>query len=521
MPPWKPEPGYGAFKDERRLTDRQIAAIQAWVGNGTPRGDPQSLPRRPTSTGRWQRGTPDLVLTTPPYTLHANGDDMYRNFVLPIALTKTRYIKAWEFLPGNRRVVHHATMQLDPIGASKHLDEHDAQPGYEGLIPHAVRSPDGFFLDWTPGHVPYVAPDGMAWPISPGTDLVLMLHLRPSREPETVQASLGLYFSDEPPAKTPTLIRLTRQHLDIPAGESGYVVEDSFTLPTDVDVYTIQPHAHNLAREVRATATLPDGRRQPLIFIKSWEFEWQGVYQYTRPLALPAGTTLSMRYVYDNSSNNPHNPFSPPRRVTYGQRTSDEMAELMIQVVPRRAEQQDSLRRAITASVLPEEIVGHEKMLEQDPNNIALHDGVALLYAQTGNLEGVSRHFAATLRLSPTSAPAHYNLGMSLMMQGRTSEAADLFRQSVAVDANYAAGHYGLGLVAEQRGGSAEALQHYERAVALNPGNADAHAHLGTVLHRVGRLAEARAHYRAALQVDPASPVRQALQNLEKQIEGR
>ena len=519
MPPWKPEPGYGEFLNERRLSDEQIARIQRWVEQGTPRGDPTLLPPLPTSSGRWQLGEPDLVIQTAPYTLRATGDDMYRNFVLPINIAGTKYIKAWEFLPGNRRVLHHATMQLDAGGSSRQMDDHDPEPGYEGLIPHAVRSPDGFFLDWGPGHTPYVAPDGMAWPIAAGMDLVMMLHLRPSGRSEMVQATLGLYFSDQPPTKAPTLIRLTRQHLDIPANESRYVITDSFTLNADVDVYSVQPHAHNLAREVKGTATLPDGSQRPLIFIRNWDFDWQGVYRYKRPLSLPAGTTLSMDYVYDNSAANPHNPFRPPQRVRYGQRTSDEMAELWFQVVVRDPAQTETLRRAISAKVLREEIVGHEKMLEVDPANVALHNGVALLYIEAGDLAGASRHFAETLRLSPTSAAAHYNVGMSLLLQGQRATATDLFMQALALDPDYPNAHDGLGVVLEAEGKADDALGHYERAVALNPRNAEAQAHLGAALHGRGRLAEARAHYRAALEIDPTkASVRQQLLEIEKEI---
>src|SRR5207249_9000332 len=235
-----------------------------------------------------------------PYTLRATGDDVYRNFVLPIATAETRYIRAWEFLPG-ARVVHHATMELDPTRSSRRLDEQDPEPGFEGLIPHSAMSPDGFFLGWLPGHMPYVAPPGMAWPLQKGSDLVVMLHLRPSGKEERVQSKLGLYFSDAPPRLHPTLVRLTRQHMDIPPGERRYVVTDSFPLDVDVDVYTVQPHAHHLAREVKSFATLPDGTRKWLIYIRQWDFDWQGVFRYAQPEFLPAGSTITMEYTYDNS----------------------------------------------------------------------------------------------------------------------------------------------------------------------------------------------------------------------------
>jgi hypothetical protein len=478
MPPWKPEPGHGEFAGDRRLSEAQIATIRKWRDDGAVEGDPGALPPLPRWSGRWQLGEPDLVIQTAPYTLRAAGDDMYRNFALPVPVTGTRYIKAWEFLPGNTRVVHHATMQFDPNGSSRRLDAQDPEPGYEGLIPHGVQGPDGYFLDWGPGHMPYVAPEGMAWPLRQGTDLVMMMHLRPSGKVESVQATLGLYFSDEPPSRTPTLIRLTRQNLDIPPGESRYAVTDSFRLDVDVDVYTVQPHAHYLAREVKGVATLPDGTEQPLIYIRNWEFDWQGVYRYARPVALPAGTTIRMEYVYDNSAGNPHNQHMPPQRVTYGQRTTDEMAELWFQVVARTPADRDRLARAVSAKVLREEIVGHEKMLEADPANVALHDSVALMHVQAGNLDATAAHFQAALKARPDSPAAQYNYGMALLMQGKRDTAGEYFVNAIALNPQYALAHDALGVVRQGQGKVEEALDHFRQAVKLNPDDPAARRHL-------------------------------------------
>jgi hypothetical protein len=477
MPPWKPEPGHGEFAGDRRLTDAQIATIRRWRDDGALEGDRSALPPLPRATGRWQLGQPDLILQTPVYTLRAVGDDMYRNFVLPIPAGATRYIRAWEFLPGNTRVVHHATMQFDPTGSARKLDAQDPAAGYEGLIPHGVQGPDGYFLDWGPGHAPYVAPTGMAWPLKAGTDLLVMLHLRPSGRVETVQATLGLYFSDRPPSLTPTLLRLTRQNLDIPPGERRYVVTDTFTLNADVDVYTVQPHAHNLAREVKGTAVLADGTERPLIYVRDWDFDWQGVYRYAKPVPLPAGTMLRMEFVYDNSADNPNNPYKPPRRVTYGQRTTDEMAELWFQVVPRREADRPKLAAAVQEKVLREEIVGHEKMLETDPSNVALHDGVALMHAHMGNLAAAAEHFAATTRANPSSPAAHYNLGMALLMLGRRDEAGQSLEKALALNPDYSLAHDALGLVRQGQGRVDEARAHFERALKLNPDNAEARRH--------------------------------------------
>ena len=166
MPPWKPEPGVGEFVGVRRLADEQIALLRAL---GRRRDDRRHRRPAPSASqalpsGAWRLGPPDLVLTMPAYTLRAGGDDMYRHFVLPIPIPAKRYVKAWELRPGNLRVVHHATMEVDATGMSRHLDEQDPEPGYEGLIAHTSMAPDGYFLDWAPGHTPYVAPDGMAFP---------------------------------------------------------------------------------------------------------------------------------------------------------------------------------------------------------------------------------------------------------------------------------------------------------------------------------------------------------------------
>ena len=276
-----------------------------------------------------------------------------------------------------------------------------------------------------------------------------------------------------------------------------------------MDVYTVQPHAHHLAKEVKSFATLPDGTRKWLIYIRQWDFDWQGVFRYARPEFLPAGTTITMEYTYDNSAENHHNPQRPPRRVTYGERTTDEMAELWLQVVPRHAADGPRLARAVHEKIVREEIVGLEKRLEADPDNAALHDDVALLHAEAGHLDRTAAHFAETLRLKPDSAAAHYNLGNVLFRQGRRAEAIDHLRKAVALKPDYALAHDGLGVALYSDGKVGEAVEHYRQAVALDPGNADAHLHLAIALRSLGRLADAIPHYRQVLQIDPEPAGRQ------------
>jgi tetratricopeptide (TPR) repeat protein/mono/diheme cytochrome c family protein len=498
MPPWKPDPGVGEFVGVRRLTDEQIALVERWVVAGMPEGSPSSPTPAPTSGG-WRLGEPDLVLTMPAYTLRAGGDDMYRHFVLSIPIPARRYVKAWELKPGNLRVVHHATMEVDATGMSRHLDEEDPQPGYEGLIAHTSMAPDGYFLDWAPGHTPYVAPEGMAFPLEPNSDLVLMLHLRPSGKEEVVQARIGLYFTDTPPTRVPALLRLTRQDMEIPAGQSRYVITTSYRLPVDVDLYTVQPHAHNLARAVEGFATLPDGTVKRLLSIADWDFNWQDVYRYVKPVPLPAGSSVTMQWTYDNSSGNPRNPNTPPKLVRFGQRTSDEMAELWFQVLPRNQTDRNLLTRGLQTAQLFENIKGYEAMLLADPGNASLHNDVALLYLRTGNTDQVVAHFTAVARISPGSAPAQYNLGTALVPQGNRDEARRAFLRALQLDPAYVNAYRSLGILAQAEGKFDEAADYYRQTLERSAADPVAHHNLGMLLQVQHKLPDAVGHYREAL----------------------
>jgi tetratricopeptide (TPR) repeat protein len=507
MPPWKPEPGYGDFADARRLSQPQIELIRRWVDGGAPLGDPSLMPPPPNVGDQWQLGTPDLVVTMDEaFTVPGAGADVYRHFVIPIPLSERKFVSAWELRAGNSPALHHATMEIDQTGMSRHLDMEDSAPGYEGLIAHTTMAPDGYFLDWAPGHSPYRAPDGMAFPIERGSDLVLMLHLRPTGRPMPVQVSVAFYFSDAPPTRVPALLRLTRQDLDIPAGATRYEVTSTFRTPVDLDIFTVQPHAHNLAKEVEGFALLPDGHRKPLLLVKDWDFNWQGVYRYSQPVFLPAGTTVTARWTFDNSDANSRNPNRPAQPVRFGQRTSDEMAELWFQVVPRTAADRTLLTRAMQSHLLPENIKGYEMMIRAEPDNASLHDDVALLYAQVGDLERVVAHFAETARLRPGAASAHYNLGNAQLLRGRRREARFEFERAIEIDPAYANAHRGLGTVLYRDGRLEDAVRAYQRAVQLAPGDIPARHNLAVVLQAQGKLADATSHYEEVLRRDARYP---------------
>jgi cytochrome c-type biogenesis protein CcmH/NrfG/mono/diheme cytochrome c family protein len=487
MPPWKAEPGYGDFAGQRHLSDQEIRLFQQWVEAGVPEGNPRDLPPRPRSDeGGWQLGTPDLVVTLQEaFTVPASGTDVFRIFVLPLPVTSARRVRGLEFRPGNARVVHHANIRIDRTPRSRQLDAAEDGPGYDGLLARSAEYPAGHFFGWTPGQLPGMLPASLAWRLEPGTDLVIQAHMQPSGRAETVQSSVGLYFADgdAPPtsdaaARTPAMIRLGKQSIDIAAGNPEYTIADALVLPVDVEVLAVQPHAHYLARDVRGTATLPDGTTRPLIYIKDWDFRWQHVYRLATPLRLPKGTTLSMQFSFDNSDQNPRRPRRAPGRVTWGQRSSDEMGDLWIQVLTKSDADLKTLNDAIRPKVLAEDIVGYEMVIRNAPPDAALHDDVAMLYLEVGTPAEAIRHFRTALELKPDVAAAHFNLATALSIAGSLDEAVEHYRRALQLDPNHAGAHNNLGSVLVSTGRRAEALAHFRDAVRLDSSNAQAHRNL-------------------------------------------
>ncbi len=346
MPPWLPDSGVVAFSDERRLTEAEVAALGRWAAAGAPAGDPASAPRPPEITSEWAAGEPDLEVDFPEYAVPAEGHDLYQNLVVRIPVDETRWVRALEVRPGSNHVVHHARMMVDTTASSRELAAEDAQTGMQimHLSGHA-HDPDGFFLGWTPGKVPDQGRSDLAWRLEPGTDLVLQLHLRPSGTSQTIHPRVGFHFAATAPAQTPALILLRSRAIDILPGDSAFVVENSYRLPVAVDALSIYPHAHYVGKRLEAWAILPSGRRKDLIRISDWNFNWQDEYRYAAPPRLPAGSILTMRYVYDNSSANPRNPYEPPRRIVYGLSSTDEMAELILQVLTVDPQDRGALTR--------------------------------------------------------------------------------------------------------------------------------------------------------------------------------
>ncbi len=520
MPPWPPQAGYGGeFQDERRLTDAQIRLIAQWVEAGAPQGSASELPSPAEFVDGWQLGQPDLILqTSRPFTMPAAGPDVFWNFVFKPQIEATRYVHAIEIRPGDSggaRNVHHANLLIDRTGSSRRLETIPGAgfPGMDLTIDRNPLDPDSHFLFWKPGTLPYSEPDDMSWRLDPGNLLVLNTHLQPSGKPERVAPSVGLYFTDKPPARFPILIQLEHDGaLDIPVGARDFLITDDFRMPVDADVLAIYPHAHYLGKLLEAYVTLPDGARQWLIRIPDWDLNWQAVYRYRTPVFLPKGSVISMRFHYDNSAANPRNPNHPPKRVRGGNLATDEMGHLSLQVLPRG---KGDRRRQIQEALL-------RHRLEKYPEDFSAHLNLGALLLSRLDAQGAATMLREAVRIDPKRPEAHDMLGSALRAVGRSGEAIEQFRMALAVEPNYTDARYNLANLLARAGELDQAIDNFRRVAAAFPNSARIQDEFGKLLAQNGKYSEALAQFDKALALDPGdAEARQERAIVSQQIAGK
>ncbi|MDR3700823.1 MAG: tetratricopeptide repeat protein [Candidatus Sulfopaludibacter sp.] len=503
MPPWLPEPGHGEFAEQRRLTDAEIRLIQEWVKQGTPLGSGRTPPP-PKFADEWQLGPPDLILrVSRPFQLPADGNEIFWNFILPVPITTTRWVKAIEVRPGSSKAFHHANVIIDRSGAAARQEKVPGG-GFSGMdlnIEEETFDPDGHFLSWKPGSEPVVEPDGMAWRANPGMNLILNVHLRPSGKPETISPMIGLYFTGQPQKTFPMLVQLEHDSaIDIPPGDKDFLLTDDLKLPLDVNVLAVYPHAHYLGKLMEGYATLPDGSRKWLIRIPDWDLNWQGVFRFKEPVFLPAGSVVSMRYHYDNSAGNVRNPSNPPREVKGGNESINEMGHLWLQVLPtapgdQRAALQEGLVR---------------QRLEKYPDDFTANYDLAESLLGKGDAAGAIPYFQAACKSNPASVVAATELGTALFSVGKLAEAEEQFKAALALDAAYTDTRFDLASVQAARGEWEPAVTEFQRVLQQRPDDSKTRGHLGDALYlwgddfaKSGNNEQALERYRASLEFRP------------------
>ncbi len=505
MPPWKPTPGgvpgAVAFKGDRSLTDAQINLILRWIDAGAPLGDRADLPPAPVWPTGWQLGEPDVTVEFPEaYRLRAEGKDVYRNFLLPAPVTGTHYVTAWEFRPGTR-VIHHAILNIDRLGLARARDRADGEMGFDGMDAGNAQSADGFYLVWAPGMTPAAPNPARSWRVDEHTDLVVQLHMQPRGKEEAVRPVIGLYFGDRPPTEHLVSLRIGDAPIDIAPGEARFVMRDEFTLPTAVDAVSLFPHAHYLARTFRSWATLPDRSVRDLLRIDAWDFNWQDAYTYATPISLPAGATLSMEVVYDNSDDNPHNPNHPPRRVRSGEKSTDEMGNITFEVVAREKGGDAKLRVAKYTRWLAASDIARN------------HYNLANALADDGRVDEAMAHYLRAIAEDPTLAPAEFNLANLLVARHDVVGAIAHFQAALAAKPDHGDARLNLGHAFEAAGRIGDAIATYRELIARDPTSAFAHASLGVALAREGDRAAAMDELALARKLAPGDAQIQAALN--------
>jgi tetratricopeptide (TPR) repeat protein len=521
MPPWSPVPGYCEFDRDGGLSTSEIGMISQWVDEGQSAGNPSELPPLPEFPSGWKYGKPDLVVAMPePFQVPAAAPtDIYRKFVIRVPIHETKYVRAFDFDPGNKSVVHHMRLRVDRSSSSRAQDLQDPLPGFDGTMFSGDTEPDGFFLVWAPGYELLPKRADLAWTLRKGTDLVLELHLHPTGKEESVQSSIGLYFQPDPPREQLYMVQLTCETIDIAPGAKSVQYEDRYELPVDTTILAVMPHAHFLATDIRSWAVLPDGTKRWLMRIADWDFNWQREYVYTHPIELPSGTTLCMQITYDNSADNLRNPHNPPRRVFIGRDTFNEMAQVFFQVLATDPREGDQLLMDFARKDFKNNLLRQQFLIECGQGTSEVYFNLGCLQGAIGDSDQAIHHYQESIRLKPDNIFAINNLGSLYRNLGRPEDALQQYSRALEINPGDFRVHFNLGLVYLEQGRLEDAATAFEAAVRINSDLAEAWMNLGSISVQRRQLRTAQDHFRRALKADPdLESARVQLKRLEQQV---
>jgi hypothetical protein len=362
MPPWFADPQFGHFANDARLNAREMETIRSWVDAGAVEGELKDLPKTPEFVDGWSLGKPDIIVDIGENFVVKPGADDYEHFIVPMNLKEGVWIRAAELRPGNRRLVHHAHVnpvmrenQAGPatIQSMNSIDpylEHDAHDGTltrirmdapvldDACAPNAPDLPyihgaqEGALASYLPGRQPDVFADGSAKWIPAGTRLEFTIHYAKVREEQTDRTSVGLYLAPGPPERVLHRMDLRNFFFLIPPGAGNHEVKRCYTFEKDKLLLSITPHMHFRGKDVRYELTRPNGKREVLLSVPRYNFDWQLVYRFADPILVEKGSVLMLTAHFDNSPNNPGNP-DPGRAVRWGDKSEEEMFSNYIEYV--------------------------------------------------------------------------------------------------------------------------------------------------------------------------------------------
>lgn len=366
MPPWHADPRYGEFKNDRRLTDTEIATIVNWVDNGAREGETRDLPAAPKFADGWSIGKPDLVISMPePFKVEASGPDEYQLFPLDYTFPQDTFVKAVEVRPGNRKVVHHLVAMIKPPDdpTKPQLSKEEAEKLKAAQQTESIFYREGFvqrvkadapvydngcelknggsgrtrntekrgvslmpiLAVYAPGRNPNLFEEGTVKFIPAGSKIVLQVHYsKVAGEVQTDRSSVGLIFATKPPTKVSNTEMVFNAYFKVAPGEAGHSVSACWTTDRDMQITSLMPHMHMRGAAMEVKAVFPDGRKEILLNVPKYDFSWQTSYLLKEPVTVPKGTTIFVTGVFDNSTKNRYNP-DPASFVRWGEPTYDEM----------------------------------------------------------------------------------------------------------------------------------------------------------------------------------------------------
>ena len=315
MPPWHLDSQYGKWENDRRLTQKEIDTVVAWIDGGAAEGNAKDLPSLPKLASGWQIGEPDIVFQMPTeFTVPAEGSVPYQYFTVPTNFKEDRYVQALEARAGNLSVVHHIVMMVrDP-----------AEQARRGGQNRKFNIADGILGALSPGQTPFIAKPGQAKLIKAGSQLVFQMHYTPNGTEAKDRSIVGLIFAKGSVDKIVNSKAAFDVRFAIPPGADNYEVKAVYEFEEDSHIISMMPHMHVRGKDIVYRAIYPDGRSEILLSVPRYNFNWQVYYYPLKPLAAPKGTRIEAVAHYDNSVKNPRNP-DPGREVRFGEQTWDEM----------------------------------------------------------------------------------------------------------------------------------------------------------------------------------------------------
>jgi hypothetical protein len=309
MPPWLTDPHFGAFRNDRRMPDADIQTIATWVDAGAPEGDPKQMPPMPQFETGWRIGKPDATFDIgTDFDVPAEGVVAYKYFTVPTNFTEDKWVESAEVRPDQRTAVHHIIVFVREPGSGS------ARPGDSGNI----------LVGYAPGGNPLKLVPGTAVLVKAGSSLYFQVHYTPSGKAVKDRSYVGLRFAREPAKYKAIRGMAINPAFRIPPNDANYEVRASYTLSQDVTLDSLMPHMHLRGKDFQYTVVYPDGRKDVILNVPKYDFNWQLMYQLQSPMRLPKGTRIDCVAHFDNSPNNKYNP-DPAKEVHWGDQTWEEM----------------------------------------------------------------------------------------------------------------------------------------------------------------------------------------------------